>query len=80
MTHTRRPETFKIDTSKYKRVVEDSQLWWFVELDDAIRAPHILDEQMQVAFSQSNLAGRAQTWALSLKLRDPHVFGSLEAL
>ena len=34
---------------------------------------------MQVAFAQSNLAGRAKTWALSLKLRDPYVFGSLEA-
>ena len=34
---------------------------------------------MQVAFAQSNLAGRAKTWTLSLKLRDPYVFGSLEA-
>ena len=33
---------------------------------------------MQVAFAQSNLAGRAKTWALSLTLRDPYVFGSLE--
>ena len=33
---------------------------------------------MQVAFVQSNLAGRAKTWALRLKLLDPYVFGSLE--
>ena len=32
---------------------------------------------MQVAFAQSNLAGRAKTWALGLKLHDPYVFGSL---
>ena len=50
-----------------------------VELDDAIRARHIVDEQIQVAFAQSNLAGRAKTWALSLMLRDPYVVGSLDA-
>ena len=33
---------------------------------------------MQVAFAQSNLAGSAKTWALSLQLRDPYVFKSLE--
>ena len=33
---------------------------------------------MQIAFAQSNLAGRAKTWALGLKLHDPYVFGSLE--
>ena len=53
---------------------------WFVELDDAIRARHIVDDQMQVAFAQSNLAGRAKTWALGLKLRDPDVFGSLKKM
>ena len=78
MTHTRRPETLKIDISKY-RGVEDSLFRWFVELDGAIRARHIVEEQMQVAFAQSNLAGRAKTWTLSLKLRDAYVFGSLEA-
>ena len=57
-THARRPETLKIDISKYRGVEEDSLLRWFVELDDAIRARHIVDEQMQVAFAQSNLAGR----------------------
>ena len=33
---------------------------------------------MQVAFDQSNLAGRAKTRALDLKLHDPYVFGSLD--
>ena len=77
MTQTRRPETLKIDISKYRGVEEDSLLRYFVELDDAIRASHIIDEQLQIAFAQSNLAGRAKTWALGLKLRDPYVFGSL---
>ena len=67
-TYTRRPETLKIDISGYKGADEDSLLRWFVELDDAIRACHIVDEQMQIAFAQPNLAGRAKTWALA------HVF------
>uniref|UniRef100_A0AAV1UZF0 CCHC-type domain-containing protein n=1 Tax=Peronospora matthiolae TaxID=2874970 RepID=A0AAV1UZF0_9STRA len=76
--HSRRPETLKIDISKYRGVEEDSLLRWFVELDDAIRARRIDDGDMQVAFAQSNLAGRAKTWALGLKLHDPYAFGSLE--
>uniref|UniRef100_A0AAV1T6I4 Retrotransposon gag domain-containing protein n=1 Tax=Peronospora matthiolae TaxID=2874970 RepID=A0AAV1T6I4_9STRA len=76
--HSRRPETLKIDISKYRRVEEDSLLRWFVELDDAIRARRIDDGDMQVAFAQSNLAGRAKTWALGIKSHDPYAFGSLE--
>uniref|UniRef100_A0AAV1V000 CCHC-type domain-containing protein n=1 Tax=Peronospora matthiolae TaxID=2874970 RepID=A0AAV1V000_9STRA len=75
--HSRRPETLKIDISKYRGVEEDSLLRWFVELDDAIRARRIDDGDMQVAFAQSNLAGRAKTWALGLKFHDPYAFGSL---
>uniref|UniRef100_A0AAV1TRN5 Retrotransposon gag domain-containing protein n=1 Tax=Peronospora matthiolae TaxID=2874970 RepID=A0AAV1TRN5_9STRA len=48
------------------------------QVDDAIRARRIDDGDMQVAFAQSNLAGRAKTWALGLKLHDPYAFGSLE--
>lgn len=51
----------KIDISKYRGVEEDSLLRWFVELNDAIRVRRINDGEMQVAFSQSNLAGRAKT-------------------
>uniref|UniRef100_A0AAV1U2C4 Uncharacterized protein n=1 Tax=Peronospora matthiolae TaxID=2874970 RepID=A0AAV1U2C4_9STRA len=63
-THMRRPETLKIDVSRYKGTDEDSLLRWFVELDDAIRARHIEGDEMQVTFSLSNLTGRAKTWAL----------------
>ena len=41
-------------------------------------ARHIANEQIQVAFAQSNLAGRAKTWAIRLKLHNPFVFESLE--
>ena len=74
-THTRRSESLKIDITKYKAAEEYSLLRWFVELDDAIRACHIVDEQMQVTFAQANLAGRVKSWALGLKIEDPYVFG-----
>uniref|UniRef100_A0AAV1UC91 Retrotransposon gag domain-containing protein n=1 Tax=Peronospora matthiolae TaxID=2874970 RepID=A0AAV1UC91_9STRA len=45
---------------------------------DISKARRIDDGDMQVAFAQSNLAGRAKTWALGLKLHDPYAFGSLE--
>ena len=77
-THSRRPESLKTDISKYKAADEDSLLRWFVELDDARRSHHIVDEQMRPAFAQSNLAGSVKTCALGLKLYDPFVFGSLE--
>ena len=42
--HMRRPESLKIDVSKYKAVESDSLLRWFVELDDAIEARRIDDD------------------------------------
>ena len=63
---------------KYRRADEDSLLRWFAELDDAIKASHIVDEQIQIPFTQSNVAWRAKTWALGLNLHDPYVFGSLK--
>uniref|UniRef100_A0AAV1TS78 Retrotransposon gag domain-containing protein n=1 Tax=Peronospora matthiolae TaxID=2874970 RepID=A0AAV1TS78_9STRA len=77
-THMRRPETLKIDISRYKETDEDSLLRWFVELDDAIRARHIEGDEMQVTFALSNLTGRAKTWALGIKLHNPNVFELLD--
>uniref|UniRef100_A0AAV1UNV9 Retrotransposon gag domain-containing protein n=2 Tax=Peronospora matthiolae TaxID=2874970 RepID=A0AAV1UNV9_9STRA len=79
-THMCRPETLKIDISRYKGTDEDSLLRWFVELDDAIRARHIEGDEMQVTFALSNLTGRGKTWALALKLHDQNLFESLEIL
>ncbi|CAI5738226.1 unnamed protein product [Peronospora farinosa] len=62
--YTRRPESLKINVSRYKAVESDSLLRWFVELDDA----------MKVKFAMSNLAGRAKACALGLKLHDPYVY------
>uniref|UniRef100_A0AAV1U8H7 Uncharacterized protein n=1 Tax=Peronospora matthiolae TaxID=2874970 RepID=A0AAV1U8H7_9STRA len=59
-THMRRPETLKIDISRFKGTDEDSLLRWFVELDDAIKARHIEGDEMQVTFALSNLTGRAR--------------------
>ena len=76
-TRERRRETLKLEVSKYRGVEEDPLLIWFLEVDDAIKARHIDYEEMQLAFAESNLSGRARTWALNLQLHDPNVFGSL---
>ena len=78
-THARRPEILKVDISKYRGVEEDSLLLWFVELDRAIRARRVDDEQTKLTFAQSHLAGRAKTWALGLEMSDPYAFESLES-
>ena len=73
---THRPETLKVDISKYRGVEADSLLRWFVELDDAIQARRIEDDAMKVPFAMSNLAGRAKDWALGLQLHDSYAFES----
>uniref|UniRef100_A0AAV1TQ36 Retrotransposon gag domain-containing protein n=1 Tax=Peronospora matthiolae TaxID=2874970 RepID=A0AAV1TQ36_9STRA len=78
--HMRRPETLKIDISRYKGTDEYFSLRWFVELDDAIRAYRIEGDETQVIFALSNLTGRAKTWDLGLKLHDPNVFESSKIL
>ena len=69
----------KVDISKYIGVEEDSMLLWLVELDRAIKARRIDDEQMKLTFAQTHLAGRAKTWALGLEMSDPFSFESLES-
>ena len=59
-------ETLKLEVFKYRGVEEDSLLRRFLEVDDAIKARHIDDEEMQVAFAKSKLAGHARTQALNL--------------
>uniref|UniRef100_M4BP17 Uncharacterized protein n=1 Tax=Hyaloperonospora arabidopsidis (strain Emoy2) TaxID=559515 RepID=M4BP17_HYAAE len=60
-TRERRRETLKLEVSKYRGVEEDSLLRWFLEVDDSIKACHIENNEMQVAFAKSNLSGRART-------------------
>ena len=74
-TRERRRETLKLEVSKYRGVEEDSLLRWFLEVDDAMKARHIDNEEILVAFAKSNLSGCARTWALNLQLHDPNVFG-----
>ena len=78
-THTRRPEILKVDIYKYRGVEEDSLLLWFVELDRAIKARRMGNEQMKLTYAQAELVGRAKTWALGLEMSDPYAFESLEA-
>ena len=52
------PNRWRLISSNIKQLMK-TLLICFVELDDAIRACHIVDEQIQVAFAQSSLPGRA---------------------
>ena len=79
-TRERRRGTLKLKVFKYRRVEEDSLLLWFLEVDDAIKARHIDDEEMQVAFAKSNLSGRVRTWDLNLQLHDPNVLNRWRSL
>ena len=79
-THTRRPESLKVDISKYGGVEEESLLLWFVELDRAIRARCIDDEKRKITFAQNHLTGIAKTWALGLDKSDPNEFESVKSL
>ena len=54
-TRERQRETLKLESSKYRRVEEESLLRCLLEMDDAINARHIEDKEMQVAFAKSNL-------------------------
>ena len=60
-TRERPRETLKLEVLKYREIQEDSLSRWLLEVDDAIKARHIEDEQMQVAFTKSNMSGRART-------------------
>ena len=66
--HIRRPESLKIDVSKYKAVESDSLLRCFVELDDAIEARCIDDDAMKVKFAMSNLDQHVVKRLASLEL------------
>ena len=48
-TRERRRDTLKLEVSEYWGVEEDSLLRWFLEVEDAIKARHIDEEEMQVA-------------------------------
>ena len=74
--HARRPETLKIDKSKFKAVEVESLMRWFVELDDAIEGLRITNDAMKGVLGTSNLAGRAKACVLELNLHDPYAFGS----
>ncbi|TDH72550.1 hypothetical protein CCR75_009215 [Bremia lactucae] len=73
--------TLKINIFKYRGVEGNSFLQWSVELADVIKTRYIIDERMQVAFPQFNLAGRAKKH-LGTRPQVAHlyVFSSLEAL
>ena len=77
---TPRVQPLKLDVSSYDGAVSTPLLRWFCEIDTAIHARQIFDQEMQVAFLMSKLSGRARTWAYGKRLADPLCFVNLEEL
>ena len=64
----------KIDVKEYDVSETKSLLRWFCETDQAIIARHYTDEQIQVPFMMSKVAGQAQYWAYGLLMSDLNSF------
>ena len=74
----RRPESLKLDVSKYRGETSDPLLRWLVELDSAVAARQIVEPRQQVAFAMSCLAGRAKSWAFGRLMADGECFPNYE--
>lgn len=71
-------EHLKLTVSKYSGGADEALLRWFVELETAMDARLISNEQNKVAFAMSCLDGKAKTWAYGLKMHDSNCFPTYE--
>lgn len=67
----------KIDIERYCGDEKTPLRRWFCELDEAIAARQIFDEDQQVRYAMSQLAGKAKSWAYSLRSSDRECFPNL---
>jgi hypothetical protein len=75
-----RRSPLKVDVGKYRGGESESLLRWLVELDAAVKARCIDDEEPKVTFAVSNLAGRAKTWALGKLMSNVNYFSTYKTL
>ena len=68
--------SLKLDVSKYSGEESENLSRWFIEVEMALNVRAIQDEEHKVAFSMSNLAGRAKGWAYGRRMRDVTCFPS----
>ena len=69
-----RVQSLKMEISTYKGGENESLPRWFVELETAVFARQITDQQLQIAFAMSKLGGRAKSWAFGKRMADPNCF------
>ncbi|KAF1318312.1 reverse transcriptase, partial [Globisporangium splendens] len=72
-----RQKAVTLEVAKYGGGDNEPLLRWFVEIDAAIRSGHIYDQEQQVDFAMSKLAGRAKCWAFGRRMADHTCFSTL---
>ena len=72
----RRP--VKLDVAKYRGSSEENLAHWLLSVNTAGTALLIEDEDLQVAFAISHLAGRAKDWSYAKLMENEHAFPTWE--
>lgn len=70
----------KVNVSSFKGKEGENLPRWKNEVESAIIAGRISEDEIQVAFALSFLAGRAKDWAFGKRMVDKNCFPSLEKL
>ena len=66
----------KLTVSNFAGKESENILRWFLEVEVAIKASLIKEEDLKVAFGMSNLRDSAKDWAYTKLLEDPAIFPS----
>lgn len=69
-----RRKPVKLDVSKYRGSSEENLAHWLLSVTTAGTALLISDEDLQVAFAISHLAGRAKDWSYAKLMENEHAF------
>lgn len=71
---TMRPRTVKLQVPKYSGKDSENLLRWLVQVEKGANALLLTSESMRVDYALSFLGGRAEDWALTRCMSDPHCF------
>ncbi|KAF0721643.1 hypothetical protein Ae201684P_007805 [Aphanomyces euteiches] len=77
--HEKTAKSVKLEVSKFSGQDSDHVLRWLLQVSLASKALNITEEPLKVAFAMSHLQGRAEAWAYSLRMTDPHRFPTFDA-
>jgi hypothetical protein len=73
-----RQRAVKLDVTKFGGAAGEKLLHWIFQIRAAADAQFIVEDTLRINFAVSNLKDRAQHWAYSLLLPDPHHFGTFD--